>query len=512
MRLKSTVSLVLLWSMLAAVIPGQAMGMVQSAPPPAPDLFGIATQDFRTDLPLFQSKTGQYPSLYQLFWNIEAGWPVAWAPGLLDELSAMGVTPYVEVNTAGGDTAAYQDFVAGNLDGDLAAMVSMLATWLNADTDHRMVIAPFAEPNLPEHPWGGDPAGAIKSYKKVRQAFLDAGLGGDKVRFAWSVNGGISNGLTYADYYPGDPVVDVIGLSKLNRNNPWKDFDTIIGGYIDQIQGELSTTKPILVSQTGSVVEDGDRDQWLRDMFRSLAADEQVIGAIYFNRDKFEGGKANDYRIIKNGTVDPVVLAELGGWSAPAAASWLFDGRLDAWVAAREAAFQLSGGFLDSVGSIFAADIGWLAANGITKGCSTKLFCPGAPVTRGQMAAFLVRALALPPSTADTFTDDDGSVFEADIQALAAAGITFGCRASEYCPTKVVTRGQMAAFLRRAFESSIVIGEPVSFTDDDGSVFEADIRWLSGSGITRGCAADLYCPTAPVTRGQMAAFLHRAMG
>src|SRR5690606_41816243 len=46
------------------------------------------------------------------------------------------------------------------------------------------------------------------------------------------------------------------------------------------------------------------------------------------------------------------------------------------------------------------------------------------PVTRGQMAAFLVRALGLPPSSTDSFVDDDGSVFEKDIQALAASGIT----------------------------------------------------------------------------------------
>jgi len=199
--------------------------------------------------------------------TIGQGLAEAWAPALLDELTAMGVTPYVEVNTAGGDVAAYQDFVSGKLDADLAALVGMLGTWLNADVANRLVVAPFAEPNLPEHPWGGDPNGAIQPYTKVRQAFFDAGIGGDKVRFVWSVNGGIANGLTYSDYYPGDQLVDVIGLSKLNRNNPWRDFYATIGGYVDQIESELSSTKPILVTQTGSVTEDGDRAaaSWLFD-------------------------------------------------------------------------------------------------------------------------------------------------------------------------------------------------------------------------------------------------------
>jgi hypothetical protein len=66
------------------------------------------------------------------------------------------------------------------------------------------------------------------------------------------------------------------------------------------------------------------------------------------------------------------------------------------------------------------------------------------------MASFLVRALSLPASVVDAFTDDNGSIHEADIQALAAAGITFGCGGSRFCPTTAVARGQMAAFLYRA--------------------------------------------------------------
>ncbi len=50
----------------------------------------------------------------------------------------------------------------------------------------------------------------------------------------------------------------------------------------------------------------------------------------------------------------------------------------------------------------------------------------------------------------DLFTDDSGSVFEHDIDILATAGITKGCSATEFCPNASVTRGQMAAFLHRA--------------------------------------------------------------
>lgn len=79
-------------------------------------------------------------------------------------------------------------------------------------------------------------------------------------------------------------------------------------------------------------------------------------------------------------------------------------------------------------------------------------FCPKATVTREQMASFLVSGLELAPSGIDPFTDDDSSVHEADINALAAAGVTGGCTTDRFCPKATVTREQMAAFLRRALE------------------------------------------------------------
>jgi LmbE family N-acetylglucosaminyl deacetylase len=176
----------------------------------------------------------------------------------------------------------------------------------------------------------------------------------------------------------------------------------------------------------------------------------------------------------------------------------------------------------DIAGSIFLDSILWLATEGVTKGCNpsegnTK-FCPGDNVTRGQMAAFLVRFLGLTDDGGgNTFVDDDGSIFEADIAKLAAAGITRGCNPSEgntkFCPDDFVTREQMAAFLVRALGLTDD-GGGNTFVDDDGSIFEADIAKLAASGITRGCNPSegntKFCPDGFVTREQMAAFLHRA--
>ena len=142
-------------------------------------------------------------------------------------------------------------------------------------------------------------------------------------------------------------------------------------------------------------------------------------------------------------------------------------------------------------------------------------FCPADNVTRGQMAAFFVRGLDLTDSTGGTdFTDTDGNVFENDILLLSASGITKGCNPpdnTEYCPEREVTRGEMAAFFVRALGLSDTAG--TDFTDTNGHLFEADILRLSASGITKGCnppANDEFCPDDPITREQMAAFFHRA--
>ncbi|MPZ54300.1 MAG: hypothetical protein GEU79_16485 [Acidimicrobiia bacterium] len=178
-----------------------------------------------------------------------------------------------------------------------------------------------------------------------------------------------------------------------------------------------------------------------------------------------------------------------------------------------------AGRFVDDDNSVHEADIEAIAAEGITIGCNPPTndrFCPEESVTRGEMAAFLVRGLELNASSDDVFTDDDGSVFEADIQALAAMGITTGCNPPEndrFCPEDAVTRGQMAAFLVRGLE--LDASSQDFFTDDDGNIFEADIQALAVARIALGCNPpdnDRFCPNEEVTRAEMASFLVRGLG
>lgn len=165
--------------------------------------------------------------------------------------------------------------------------------------------------------------------------------------------------------------------------------------------------------------------------------------------------------------------------------------------------------FRDVTNHAFEFEISWLFREEITGGCTSTRFCPASGVTRGQMAAFLSRALNLPATATDFFDDDDGTTFEGDINRLANAGITGGCATRRFCQDAMVTREQMASFLARAL--SLPASSTDVFTDDESSIHEGSINRLAAAGITGGCTATTFCPRAQVKRGQMAAFLYRGL-
>lgn len=243
-----------------------------------------------------------------------------------------------------------------------------------------------------------------------------------------------------------------------------------------------------------------------------LAADVWEVAVNDFDGD----GRDDLWVLHEDGVLDiyrgntALAGASLTSWFV--AANWTCD--------ANEPLYDYEGLFRDDEGNVHEDAIDELGGRGITRGCNPPFndeFCPDRPITRGEMAALLDRALGLPETTTNFFVDDGDSIFEANINRLAAAGITLGCNPPDndrFCPGTQVTRGQMAAFLVRGFD--LVAGEGSNrFVDDDDSVFEDDIDRLAAAGVTLGCnppANDRYCPVSNVTRAQMASFIIRAIG
>jgi len=154
--------------------------------------------------------------------------------------------------------------------------------------------------------------------------------------------------------------------------------------------------------------------------------------------------------------------------------------------------------------------------SGITGGCSVTpmLYCPNASVTRAQMAVFLIKAKGISPvpATGTMFTDVPDTAFAAKwIEELARQGITSGCGNNNFCPNAPVTRDQMAVFLLKAMGVTPAPATGTMFTDVPDTAFAAKwIEELARRGITSGCGNNNFCPGNPITRAQMAVFLVKA--
>ena len=171
--------------------------------------------------------------------------------------------------------------------------------------------------------------------------------------------------------------------------------------------------------------------------------------------------------------------------------------------------------FDDIAGGTHESNIRCVAWYGITQGAGGDRYLPRRSVTRAQMATFIAGlavegGLKLPSEAPDAFTDDDGSVHERNINALAALHLVDGKGGQRYDPGGRVTRAQMASFVARLHERAAG-GVPESsrdaFDDDDASVHERSINALAALGVVVGTGGTQFRPERSLTRGQLASFV-----
>ncbi len=155
-----------------------------------------------------------------------------------------------------------------------------------------------------------------------------------------------------------------------------------------------------------------------------------------------------------------------------------------------------------------------LVANGVTGGCGSGDFCPGAYVNRAQMAIFVLtaRGTAPPPATGTRFDDVPPGYWAGPwIEELAREGVVGGCAANLYCPNNLLTRAEMAVLLTLARGENPPPATGARFGDVPSGYWAARfIEQLAADGVTSGCGGGNYCPDQPITRGEMAVFLAAA--
>ena len=155
--------------------------------------------------------------------------------------------------------------------------------------------------------------------------------------------------------------------------------------------------------------------------------------------------------------------------------------------------YQVQTVFDDLWDSRFAGSIQWIYDEKITVGCSATRFCPTSPVTRGQMAAFLQRAMDLPAASKDYFSDDDGKTFEGAINAIAEAGITGGCEPGRFCRDASGHPGPDGG-LPGPRPGRPARRRPTTSAMTTGCRSRAPINAMAEAGLTGGCGATTFCP------------------
>ena len=158
---------------------------------------------------------------------------------------------------------------------------------------------------------------------------------------------------------------------------------------------------------------------------------------------------------------------------------------------------------------------------GVTGGCNASDYCPGKDTTREQMSVFVLIAkegagYAPPACTTPVFTDvPAGNPFCPFIEELFRRGVVSGCGGGNYCPGTPVTREQMAIFVLRTLDAALnppACATPVFNDVPASSPFCRWIEELFRRGVVTGCAPGQYCPNNPVTREQMGVFITATFG
>jgi hypothetical protein len=444
--------------------------------------------------------SGKQISLGGLWFNVNE--PLANMIYMLEEVWSAGATPFVNIHV----DAYPADIAAGHMDTYIATVGNAVSQFLSQGEGRAVLLAPMPEMNGDWVVYGMDPTNFKEAFRHFVSVASQNGASG-RVRWVFAPNGWSTQPYRMADYYPGADSVDLVGFSAYNwgSSDPglrWTTVAETLCGPLNEARS-FAREKPFLVAQTASSEVGGDRDVWIEGLFDFLVNDPNVVGFLYFNIDK-----EHDWAIYRGDEVaagwqqgmqseQTVYQFPLNDWFVPG--PLVVDTANEPYVRC----------FADIGQSQFQSEIGWLVNVGITVGCAEAYFCPKRGVTRAQMASFLVRSLGLVSAVTDYFSDDNGSIHEADINAIAQAGITTGCGVGTFCPGTSMNRAQMATFLTRGF------GLPASgvdyFSDDNGSVHEADTNAVALAGITTGCGGTSFCPAGTVTREQMAAFLYRAL-
>ena len=307
-----------------------------------------------------------------------------------------------------------------------------------------------------------------------------------------------------------------------------------MGVYAQRYGGFFPTA--LAVDPTGNGVLDPGLSEEVRPSWRNRNGAPQSFGGSIYGLSGPAGGTyttvdgAASYGTVLNGAVGSCTTDCYRVSATPAgprpALHWDFYAgeSLTPEVVGVHAAWTLhvGGSYADvSPASPFYRFIETLLHNGVNTGCGGNSYCPLLAFTRDEMARSLLlarhgAAYAPPACGAPMFVDvPAGNPYCPWIEELARRGVVGGCGGGSYCPTAGVSREQLPVFVLRTLDPAYTppaCGVPRFADVPATSPFCRWIEELARRGVVGGCGGGNYCPTAIVSREQMAVFLSASFG
>jgi hypothetical protein len=290
------------------------------------------TEDSGAALDAFAARSGVMPKIAMYYQDWTEGWSTALVnPRFVDPIVARGAIPMItwEPNLDTGDPVNQPEYspariAAGAFDTYVRRAAREAAAY------GQPILLRFAhEMNGTWYSWGAIPGNTpgdyVAMWRHVVSIFREEGA--SNVRWVWAPNvygqGGVE---PFQAYYPGNEWVDYVALDGYNwgglRLSGWRSFAEVFGPSY-QAMTEL-TGKPLMISETATPEEGGDKAAWIREIPTVLETQMPRVRALVW----FDRVKETDWRIDSSPASD-LAFREL-------AAAPLFAGQVDELLSAPE--------------------------------------------------------------------------------------------------------------------------------------------------------------------------------
>ena len=365
-----------------------------------------------------------------------------------------------------------------------------------------------------------NPTAWVQYYRRISQTMTS--VAGNSFRVDWNPNHG-SGDIAWQDVYPGDDVVDIIGMDYYDqswshyenngliaghtREQAWQEAVTAPGGLQDHADFAARHGKPISFPEWGLMARadghgGGDNPYYVQKM-REWIDSHNVAYFSYFEFDAPDG----DHELARSDTRFPNASATYRQLFGPDATT--------GGQTSTPPQDQPSPTPEQPTPATTSAPSGGSA--GSTQPPSSETGSPdrgtSRPVDRPQLRPLNVTDTC-PSAPSGPFEDTASTVHREAIDCAASLGIVTGTRDGAFTPTGLVSRGQLASMLAHVIEATggtLPAAPADAFRDDDGTVHELAINQLAAVGVLQGVATERFAPTTPVNRAQMASLLARAL-